>query len=182
MNKIILFLILIVFSSSSHHHHTKTTHPKKTSHPSHTSNPSHHSHNSNYSRRSTKNCQVNDPGIQRKARELKGKTLEETARNIFKYVQTQVEYKRYSNSQKGASKTLLAKKGNCCDKAHLLVALWRAAGIDARYAHGTDHWWGQCRINGKAYDCDPSNKKHEFGKPHHSKKDLHPVYYEELEH
>ena len=182
MNKIILFLILIVFSSSSHHHHTKTTHPKKTSHPSHTSNPSHHSHRSNYSRRSTKNCPVNDPGIQRKARELKGKTQEETARNIYKYVKTQVRYEKYGNSRKGASKTLLTKHGNCCDQAHLLVALWRAAGIEARYAHGSHHWWGQCKINGKAYDCDPTNQKHEFGRPRHSGGNLHPEYFEELDH
>ena len=177
MKNIILFLVLIVFSSSSQHHQsTKTTHPKKTSHPSHSS------HHSQYSRHSTKNCQVDDPSIQRKARSLKGKTEEETARNIFKYVQTQIRYERYANSKKGAAKTLLTRKGNCCDQAHLLVALWRAAGINARYAHGTDHWWGQCIINGKAYDCDPTNQKHEFGRPHHSSKDLHPQYYEELDH
>jgi hypothetical protein len=177
MKNIILFLVLIVFASSSQHHQsTKTTHPKKTSHPSHSS------HHSQYSRHSTKNCQVDDPSIQRKARSLKGKTEEETARNIFKYVQTQIRYERYANSKKGAAKTLLTRKGNCCDQAHLLVALWRAAGINARYAHGTDHWWGQCIINGKAYDCDPTNQKHEFGRPHHSSKDLHPQYYEELDH
>ena len=177
MKNIILFLVLIVFASSSQHHQsTKTTHPKKTSHPSHSS------HHSQYSRHSTKNCQVDDPSIQRKARSLRGKTQEETARNIFKYVQTQIRYERYANSKKGAAKTLLTRKGNCCDQAHLLVALWRAAGINARYAHGTDHWWGQCIINGKAYDCDPTNQKHEFGRPHHSSKDLHPQYYEELDH
>ena len=177
MKNIILFLVLIVFASSSQHHQsTKTTHPKKTSHPSHSS------HHSQYSRHSTKNCQVDDPSIQRKARSLKGKTEEETARNIFKYVQTQIRYERYANSKKGAAKTLLTRKGNCCDQAHLLVALWRAAGINARYAHGTDHWWGQCIINGKAYDCDPTNQKHEFGRPHHSSEDLHPQYYEELDH
>ena len=177
MKNIILFLVLIVFASSSQHHQsTKTTHPKKTSHPSHSS------HHSQYSRHSTKNCQVDDPSIQRQARSLKGKTEEETARNIFKYVQTQIRYERYANSKKGAAKTLLTRKGNCCDQAHLLVALWRAAGINARYAHGTDHWWGQCIINGKAYDCDPTNQKHEFGRPHHSSKDLHPQYYEELDH
>ena len=127
MKNIILFLVLIVFASSSQHHQsTKTTHPKKTSHPSHSS------HHSQYSRHSTKNCQVDDPSIQRKARSLKGKTEEETARNIFKYVQTQIRYERYANSKKGAAKTLLTRKGNCCDQAHLLVALWRAAGINAR--------------------------------------------------
>ena len=113
---------------------------------------------------------------------MKGKTKTETALNFVKFVKTQIRYERYSNSKKGAAKTLLAKKGNCCDQAHLLVALWRAAGIDARYAHGTDHWWGQCIINGKAYDCDPTNQKHEFGRPHHSSKDMHPQYYEELDH
>ena len=130
----------------------------------------------------TKNCQVKDPKIQSKAKSLKGKTKTDTARNIFKFVQYHIAYERYSNTKKGAVKTLLTKKGNCCDQAHLLVALWRAAGIDARYAHGTQHWWGQCIINGKKCDCDPTNKKHEFCKPKHPPKHKNPKYLNELGH
>ena len=96
--------------------------------------------------KSTKNCQVNDPAIKKKAKSLKGKTQLDTVKNIFKFVQNKIRYERYANSKKGAVKTLLSGKGNCCDQAHLLVALWRADGIDARYAHGTNYWWGQCII------------------------------------
>ena len=130
----------------------------------------------------TKNCQVNDPAIQKKAHELKGKNFVETARKIFKFVQYDVKYERYSNTKRGAVKTLKDKKGNCCDQAHLLVALWRAAGIDALYAHGHDHWWAQASLDGKKCDCDPTNKKHEFCKPHHSSEQKHPKYYKELDH
>ena len=132
--------------------------------------------------KSTKNCQVNDPAIKKKAKSLKGKTNLDTAKNIFKFVQNKIRYERYANSKKGAVKTLLSGKGNCCDQAHLLVALWRADGIDARYAHGTNHWWGQCIINGKKCDCDPTNKKHEFCKPKHPPKHKNPKYFNSLNH
>jgi len=76
---------------------------------------------------------------------------------------------------------LWTKRGNFFDQTHLLVALWRAAGIDARYAHGPNKWWGQCIINGKTYDCDPTNQKHEFGRRHHPIP-IYAKYYEELDH
>lgn len=132
--------------------------------------------------KATKNCQVKDPAIKKKAKSLKGKTQRETAEKIFNFVKKRISYESYSNSHKGAVKTLLAGKGNCCDQAHLLVALWRAAGINARYAHGTNHWWGQCIIDGKGCDCDPTNQKHQFCKPQHPEKHKHPTYHEELDH
>ena len=51
------------------------------------------------------------------------------------FVQFDIAYELYANTKKGAVKTLRARKGNCADQAHLLVALFRAAGIPARYVH-----------------------------------------------
>ena len=117
--------------------------------------------------KSTKNCQVNDPKIQSKAKELaKGSDLEK-AKSIFRFVQTKIPYERYSNSRYGAVRTLEKGKGNCCDQAHLLVALFRAAGLPARYLHGNDHWWTDVYVGGKWYPCDPTNQRHKFGKPDH---------------
>ena len=132
---------------------------------------------------STKNCPVNDPEIKRQAAKLKGKTKTQTAENIFNFVKYKVKYEGYSNTKKGAVRTLREHGGNCCDQAHLLVALWRASGIDALYAHGTNHWWGQCIIDGKKCDCDPTNSsKHKFCKPDHPAKHRHPTYHKELDH
>ena len=116
--------------------------------------------------KSTKYCQVNNEKIQKKAKELKKSTPLETAKHIFSFVQIKIKYDRYANTKRGAVKTLEDKKGNCADQAHLLVALFRAAGIPARYVHGTNHYWTQCQVNGKLYDCDPTNRKHSFGKRH----------------
>ena len=130
----------------------------------------------------TKNCQVNDPAIKKKANELKGSSVKDTAKKIFKFVQWEVKYESYSNTRKGAVGTLRARGGNCCDQAHLIVALWRAAGINSRYAHGSHHWWGQARIDGSGCDCDPTNKKHEFCHPKHGPENQHPEYFESLDH
>ena len=114
--------------------------------------------------KATKHCQVNDPLIQSAAYKLRQSTEIETAKNIFKHVQKYIEYEKYANTRRGAVKTLLDKRGNCADQAHLLVALFRAAGIPARYVHGPGHYWTQCRVGDKIYDCDPTNSKHKFGK------------------
>ena len=112
----------------------------------------------------TKHCQVNDPEIQAKAASLKKKSELETAKKIFSFVQVSIKYEKYSDTKKGAVKTLREKRGNCADQAHLLVALFRAAGIPARYVHGTGHYWTQCRVGDTIYDCDPTHSHHRFGK------------------
>ena len=114
--------------------------------------------------KATKYCQVNDPLIKAAASKLKKNTEIETAKNIFNAVQKNIKYESYSDTKRGAVKTLLDKKGNCADQAHLLVALFRASGIPARYVHAPGHYWTQCRIGDKIYDCDPTNTKHKFGK------------------
>ena len=64
-----------------------------------------------------------------------------TARNIYYYVRDNIRYEDYSNTRKGAYRTYKEGRGNCCDQAHLLVALLRTAEIPTYYAHGTNHWW-----------------------------------------
>ena len=131
--------------------------------------------------KATKNCQVKDPAIQKKAKSLKGKTQRETAEKIFNFVKKRISYESYSNSHKGAVKTLLAGKGNCCDQAHLLVALLRADGIPTYYAHGTNHWWAVPCID-KQYHCDPTNQKHQFGYPQHGQKHKNFTLHNSLNH
>ena len=114
--------------------------------------------------KATKHCQVNDPLIQSAAAKLKKSSELETAKNIFLHVQKYIKYERYSDTKRGAVQTLIDKRGNCADQAHLLVALFRAAGIPARYVHAPGHYWTQCRIGNTKYDCDPTSSAHKFGK------------------
>ena len=95
-----------------------------------------------------KNYQVTDSAIKKNSQSISGSNHQK-AEKIFHFVQYGVSYERYSNSKYGAVKTLLLKKGNCYDQAHLLVALFRAAGILARYVHRIGHWWTQPNVDGK---------------------------------
>ena len=129
----------------------------------------------------TKYCEVNNQKIQDKAKSLKKSSTLETAKNIYHFVQFEIAYEAYANTKKGALKTLNARKGNCADQAHLLVALFRAAGIPARYVHGIGHYWTQCYVNNRYYDCDPTHKtKHIFGKRANDGKNARIQYLYEL--
>lgn len=85
----------------------------------------------------TTNCQVNNAAIQSLAASLTKncKTELEKATAIFNYVRDNIVYSSYSNTKRGAVQTLNDKKGNCVDQAHLLIALYRASGLEARYVH-----------------------------------------------
>ena len=98
-----------------------------------------------------------------------------TARNIYHYVRDNISYEDYSNTRKGAYATFQQKKGNCCDQAHLLVALLRTAGIPTYYALGKNHWWAVPCID-KQYHCDPTNKKHQFGSPNNNHGGNHNIF------
>ena len=111
----------------------------------------------------TKFCEVNNAEIKNKALSLRKSTVLDTAKHIFSFVQVKIRYEKYANTRKGALKTLHDGQGNCADQAHLLVALFRVAGIPARYVHGTNHYWTQCQVDGKLYDCDPTHSHHHFG-------------------
>ncbi len=126
----------------------------------------------------TKNCQVNDPRIQSLAASLtqSADTAYGKATNIFNWVRDNIVYEFYYNTKdngaiSGAVSTLLAKTGNCVDTSHLLIALARAAGIPARYEHGTctfttgtyGHVWAQLWIDGKWYNADAISLKNTLG-------------------
>lgn len=124
--------------------------------------------------KATTNCQVNDAQIKALAAEItKGKTSTyDKAVAIFNWVNDHTTYADYPNTRKGAVDTLKAKKGNCCDLSHLVIALERAAGIPARYVHGyckflngkfIGHVWAQVWVNGKWYTADASWSTNTFG-------------------
>ena len=110
----------------------------------------------------TINCEVNNPTIIGKANEFAVQgDLVATAEKIYNFVRDNIAYENYANTRKGALRTLTEGKGNCCDQAHLLVALLRAAKIPTYYCHGNQHWWAVPCID-KQYHCDPTNRKHNY--------------------
>ena len=84
-----------------------------------------------------------------------------------------VSYSFYYYTKYGAVGTLNAKTGNCVDQAHLLVAMYRTAGLAARYAHGTcyftlsgstyGHVWTQVLIGDTWIVGDPTSSRNSFG-------------------
>ena len=95
------------------------------------------------------------------------------AKAIFNYVRDTLEYSYYYDTKYGATKTLKYKVGNCVDHSHLLVALFRTAGFNARYVHGvchfsdgdvTGHVWTQVKV-GKTWMCaDGTSYRNSLGK------------------
>jgi len=60
-----------------------------------------------------------------------------TSVSLYEYVRNSFSFEPYAGSTKGAIQTLKEKTGNEWDQASLLIALYRASGIPARYAVGT---------------------------------------------
>ncbi len=56
---------------------------------------------------------------------------------IYEFVRNNFVYEPYYGSVKGSQSTLLLQGGNDFDQASVLIALYRAAGIPARYVYGT---------------------------------------------
>ena len=130
----------------------------------------------------TINCEVNNPTIIGKANEFAVPgDLVATAEKIYNFVRDNIAYENYANTRKGALRTLTEGKGNCCDQAHLLVALLRAAKIPTYYCHGNQHWWAVPCID-KQYHCDPTNRKHNFGNPKLDSKHRNPQMFNSLNH
>ena len=121
----------------------------------------------------TKNCNIYDSDIQALANSLtEGLTTDlEKARAIYNYVRDAVSYSFYYDSHYGATGTLKFKTGNCCDQAHLVVALARAADLPARYKHGTctfssatyGHVWAQILVGNTWVVADPTSSRNSFG-------------------
>ncbi|MBU1106053.1 MAG: peptidoglycan-binding protein [Candidatus Riflebacteria bacterium] len=122
----------------------------------------------------TKNCPSTNAKIVSLAKSLKGKTSYQTMKNLFYYVRDKVKYSSYYNTSKGALRTLSSKHANCCDQAHLLVALLRAAGIPARYGHATcrfksglttGHVFAYAYVGGKWLLVDPVSQSNKINNP-----------------
>lgn len=71
------------------------------------------------------------PDIVAKAQELG------TPLAMYQFVRNEIEYEVYYGQKKGALGTLWSGRGNDFDQAALLMALFRAAGIPARWGVGT---------------------------------------------
>jgi hypothetical protein len=91
---------------------------------------------------------------------------------IFNWVRDHIRYSFYYNTKYGASGTLKHRSGNCVDHSHLIVALSRAAGLQAKYAHGKvrfpsgkiyGHVWALVKVNGKWYKADATSSRNSFG-------------------
>jgi len=120
------------------------------------------------------NCQSNNPTIIALAKSItKGSTSQYTsAVKIYNWVRNNINYAFYYNTQKGALGTLKSRSANCADTSHLMVALERAAGIPARYNHGScrfssgnvyGHVWAQVYVKGKWYYADGTSSRNSFG-------------------
>jgi len=122
----------------------------------------------------TANCQVTNAQIKALAAKItSGKsTTYAKAVAIFNWVRDNIGYSFYYNTKKGAVGTLNAKTGNCVDTAHLVIALSRAAGLPAMYAHGScrftsgsvyGHVWARIWVDGKWYVADATSSKNSLG-------------------
>ena len=94
------------------------------------------------------------------------------AKAIYNYVRDYVSYSFYYDTRYGAVGTLNAKTGNCVDQAHLLIAMYRTAGLAARYVHGTcvfssgstyGHVWTQVLIGDTWIVTDATSARNSFG-------------------
>lgn len=80
--------------------------------------------------------EVNDPRIRSLASELKRQTAVQTARAIYEWVMTNMEYAGYISHDLGAREALVSRRGDCTEYAFLAAALVRANGIPARMVGG----------------------------------------------
>ena len=124
---------------------------------------------------STKNCQVNNSQIKALVNSLtKGLTSDaDKAIAIYNYVRDEISYSFYYDTKYGAVGTLNAKAGNCVDQSHLLVAMYRTAGLAARYEHGVcyfplsgntyGHVWTQVLIGNLWVVGDPTSNRNALG-------------------
>lgn len=114
---------------------------------------------------------ASDPRIKEIAKNLVGNCPMVTAYRIYKYVSEHISYSFYYNSQQGALGALSSGSANCCDQSNLHVALLRAAGIPAKYGHGTcqftsgtyGHVWAYAFIDGAWLPIDTTSSRNSLG-------------------
>ncbi|MBR6992438.1 MAG: hypothetical protein IKH85_00005 [Methanobrevibacter sp.] len=125
--------------------------------------------------KSSTNCQVDNSKIKSLVDKLtKGlTTATQKATAIYNYVRDSISYSFYYDTKYGAVGTLDAKRGNCVDQAHLVVAMFRTADLPARYVHGTcrfssgstyGHVWAQVLVDGKWTVADATSSRNSLGK------------------
>ena len=125
--------------------------------------------------KASKNCEVGNSKISSLVSSLtSGLTTDlDKATAIFNYVRDTLNYNFYYNTKYGAVGTLNAKKGNCVDHTHLLVAMFRTSGLAARYVHGNckftsgntyGHVWAQVLIGDTWVAADATSTKNSIGK------------------
>ena len=121
------------------------------------------------------NCQVGDAKIKELVKKIVSgySSKKDKAKAIFGYVRDTLYYDFYFNTKYGALGTLISRTANCADHSHLLVAMFRTAGLHARYVHGTckfnsgktyGHVWSQVLIGNKWMATDPTCSKNTVGK------------------
>jgi len=123
----------------------------------------------------TRNCEVNNPAIRSLAASITSgaSSTYDMAERIFNWVKDNISYAFYRNTLRGAVGTLNNGTGNCVDQSHLLIALSRAAGLPAKYMHGTctfipsgnifGHVWARIWVNGRWHDADTTSSRNTFG-------------------
>ena len=125
--------------------------------------------------KSSSHCKVGTKAVKKLVKKLtKGmKNNEDKAKAIFNYVRDTLSYRYYYDTRYGSSKTLKYKAGNCVDHSHLLVAMFRTAGLKARYVHGTctfnsgnvyGHVWTQVYIGNHWVCGDAISYSNQLGK------------------
>ena len=123
---------------------------------------------------SSTNCQVGNSKIKSIVTSLTSGLTTDLAKAtaIYNYVRDSITYSFYYNTNYGAVGTLNAKRGNCVDQVHLLIAMYRTAGLAARYVHGTcvfssgstyGHVWTQVLIGDTWIVSDPTSVRNSFG-------------------
>ncbi len=121
----------------------------------------------------TKNCQSNNQDLVNFAYSLTANASSawEAASIIMNWVRDNIDYAFYYNTVYGALGTFNNGQGNCCDHAHLVIALARAVGIPARYVHGDctfssgtyGHVWAQLYVGGTWYNADATSSRNSLG-------------------
>lgn len=122
----------------------------------------------------SKNCEVGDDLFKKVVKEVTAEctTTYQKAKALFDYANRKLVYSGYYNTRYGAKGTLQREYGNCCDMAHVVVALMRTAGIQARYNHAkcyftsglvTGHVWAEVLVDGVWYKCDATSIRNSFG-------------------
>ncbi len=125
--------------------------------------------------KSTTNCQVGNSKIKTVVHSLTKDLTSDRAKAeaIYNYVRDKISYSFYYDTKHGAVGTLTAGSGNCVDQSHLLVAMFRTAGLYARYVHGTckfssgstyGHVWTQVLIGDTWTVADATSNRNSFGK------------------